>query len=81
MLASTCGPSDATRDVGASFEVSEHAGDFRCFEAGSAVVQSLLQDCKSTGELCNFGLDNAVLLIVFLVAEYLSMYCPLVQGV
>ena len=40
--ASTCGSSDATGDVSVSFEVSEHAGDFRRFEAGSAVVQSLL---------------------------------------
>jgi len=69
------------RDVGASFKISEHVGDFQHFEAGSAIVQSLLQDCKSTGELCNFGLDNAALLIVFSVAEYLSMYCPLVQGI
>ena len=46
-----------------------------------AVVQSLLQDCKSTGELCDFGLDNVALLIVFLVAEYLSVYHLLVQGI
>jgi hypothetical protein len=76
-----CGSLDAVGGVGASFEVSEHAGDFCRFEAGSAIVQSLLQDCKSAGELCNFGLDNAALLIVFLVVEYLSVYCPLVQGV
>ena len=75
------GSSDATGDVSASFEVSEHAGDFGCFKAGSAVVQSFLQDCKPTSELGNFGLNNATLLIVFSVTEYLSMYCPLVQGV
>jgi hypothetical protein len=69
------------RDVGASFEVSEHAGDFRCFEAGSAIVQSFLQDGESAGEFCDLGFDNAALLIVFSVAEYLSVYCPLVQGV
>jgi hypothetical protein len=75
------GSSDATGDVSTSFEVSEHAGDFGCFKAGSAVVQSFLQDCKPTSELGNFGLNNAALLIVFSVTEYLSMYCPLVQGV
>ena len=41
-LASTCGSSDATGDVSASFEVLEHAGDFHHFKVGSAVVQSLL---------------------------------------
>jgi hypothetical protein len=71
----------ATRDVGTSFEVSEHSGDFWHFKAGSAIVQLFLQDGELTGELCDLGLDNVALLMVFSVAEYLSMYCPLVQGV
>jgi len=69
----------AAREVGATLEVVQHEGDPCRFESSSTVVNALLEEGAAAGELRNFCIKEALLLLPSAVVDDFGIGLPVGQ--
>ncbi len=66
-------------EVGVALEVAQQEGDTSSFESSAAVTDAFLEEGAATGELGDFGFDEAALLFEASVADDLGVGLPVGQ--